>query len=583
MNEVIEVMTGFFREALKFLEVPEKDWPEVVVETRFDEEHKLTPPYLDYANSKFIIHAPFVMVGCSLNTPTAHRNWSYMNAWKWHRYLKTGEVGDRLDAEAILFSHALMSLKGIQLSYSAALNPDAIADFITTRLKISVKVSNGVYPNGEIYPVVRYTDSECERRLKQLKNLADKSRLKRPSKIKRGSLGSREKPFENVDEAANYILCLEKEALRNDVYRKFIADEPFYFDFESGIFRIPWASANVGYYDSGDNCGNGFVVNQLQSGRFSLKPILRNHKFLFRGQCEYYDKCKPSLFRPQVKDKKLSELMQTFEMMVLLKSHPLVKLFGQGVEIFHDWFRFEMNYLGLSQHYYNRTEYLDLTSRIGIAKFFAVTSFDFDNDRYVKYEGEELGVLYFYDIEPDSFRNAKYGTRLSTIGKQVFMRSGNQAGFLLKMRECDNFNNLPNVRAVFFKHDKTITDRIFSEFDDGNYIMPEELLRKVWYKRMSNPDLKNRISRSAVKEYIKEFPNQSEKGIILQLESEGITIVEESPEFTEDELSIYYSNALRNWQEFVSDIYFHSPEGIVLKRHLINLPEDKRYRWAFVK
>ena len=60
MNDIVEISKEFFREALLFLKLPEDQWPEIVEETRFDPEHKMTPPYVDYDNRKFVIHVPFV-------------------------------------------------------------------------------------------------------------------------------------------------------------------------------------------------------------------------------------------------------------------------------------------------------------------------------------------------------------------------------------------------------------------------------------------------------------------------------------------------------------------------------------------
>ena len=68
-----------------------------------------------------------------------------------------------------------------------------------------------------------------------------------------------------------------------------------------------------------------------------------------------------------------------------------------------EFIQFKINYVGLSQHYYNRTNLLDLTSDMEVAKFFAVTEFSMDNDCYVEYKGDQLGVLYYYDIQSDSF------------------------------------------------------------------------------------------------------------------------------------------------------------------------------------
>ena len=60
-------------------------------------------------------------------------------------------------------------------------------------------------------------------------------------------------------------------------------------------------------------------------------------------------------------------------MELLLMTHPLVKLLEQGVEIMHDHFNILMNLGGLAQHYYHKTRFLDLTSDVDAAKFFATT------------------------------------------------------------------------------------------------------------------------------------------------------------------------------------------------------------------
>lgn len=111
-----------------------------------------------------------------------------------------------------------------------------------------------------------------------------------------------------------------------------------------------------------------------------------------------------------------------------------MQLFEQGIDLWHDIFRFEVNYGGLAQHYYNKTSFLDLTSDIDTAMFFAVTDYHFDE--YTPHtDTSSLGVMYYYELaEPGAFSLQKQ-QHLSTIGKQPFMRSGNQHGFLLKWRK----------------------------------------------------------------------------------------------------------------------------------------------------
>ena len=158
---------------------------------------------------------------------------------------------------------------------------------------------------------------------------------------------------------------------------------------------------------------------------------LWNNKFLYRGQAKFYSPCKPSIFRDLKKDYFIDDMIQINEMEVLLRDHPLVKLFEQGFMLMNEFIQFKINYMGLSRHYYNYTHLLDMTSDMDVAKFFAVTTFDMDNDCYLEYKGDELGVLYYYDIKADAFNiNKGRVHHVDTIGKQPFMRSGNQSGFV---------------------------------------------------------------------------------------------------------------------------------------------------------
>ena len=114
-------------------------------------------------------------------------------------------------------------------------------------------------------------------------------------------------------------------------------------------------------------------------------------------------------------------------------------------------------------------------------------------------------------------------------------------------------------------------------------IMPEEILRKHWYSRMSDDDAKKVVSTDAVKLNFLNNPNESHTKILKALQQKGFKIKKYHPGFTEEELDIYYQTAPEFWEEFCSDIYFYSPEGALLKEHLRNLPNNPCYRWAFYR
>lgn len=112
--------------------------------------------------------------------------------------------------------------------------------------------------------------------------------------------------------------------------------------------------------------------------------------------------------------------------------------------------------------------------------------------------------------------------------------------------------------------------------------MPHEMLRTHWYKRMSDEKAMKEISTEALKLNFENNKDVSHTSIIKKLQSKGFHVSSKNkPHFTEEELCIYYTGALNFWNEFCSNIYIYSPEGALLRKHLINLPNDPRYRWAF--
>ena len=164
------------------------------------------------------------------------------------------------------------------------------------------------------------------------------------------------------------------------------------------------------------------------------------------------------------------------------------------------------------------------------------------------------------------------------------MRSGNQSGFLIRLDDTKDFNQLPEVRYVFFRHDATITDRIFAASGYGDKYMPQEMLRTHWHQRMNDEKVRKELSLEAIKLNYANNPGVSHNNIVKELRSKGFHISSKNKQcFSEEELDQYYAGALEFWNDFCSNIHIYSPEGALLKKHLLNLPDDPRYRWAFYR
>lgn len=614
--EILSMLTSFYKEALRFLGVPEKEWAIVEDVNYFNEKHKASIIYIDYTESTILVNLSIIQMFVRIHpnnigdAPSVYRCHGYKLARIWQQYLKTGtQVVYELDKDSFDFATSLCIIKGLpHIDYlgesnvikALGFNPfDKDAGIVMLRKEFGIDccIKNAIDSiTHRQAKIVTLTDEDNRRRGMELMKLRDECNKLPLLEINEGDLGSGSNPFNNVDEATAYILKIEQERLQSDRYRQRIGNEQFFFDFEHGIFRIPWASANVSYYPLEGANYPSFVVNQLsqrpdkpnQMPRYSIKPSLVHNKFLFRGQSEFFNPCVPSMFRDDKKVKKrqfADDVIQMNELEVLLRQHPLVKLFEQGFYLLHEFIQFRVDYSGLSQHYYNRTNLLDLTSDMNVAKFFAVTWFNMKEDRYERYTGTKLGVLYYYDLAADAFTfRDDRNYFVETIGKQPFMRSGNQSGFLTRVELGKNFNERPEVGYVFFRHNKDITNRIFAESEDGDKYMPQELLRTHWYKRMNDENELRKVSIEALKLNFANNPQSSHHKIVRDLQKKGFKINSKNKQiFTEDELDSYYSGALEFWEDFCSNVYFYSPEGELLRKHLMNLPNDKRYRWAFVR
>lgn len=384
--------------------------------------------------------------------------------------------------------------------------------------------------------------------------------------------------FDNILQARDYILNLEQQTLANDTYRQEFLKRVCPLD--SCRFNNPY----VAYLNHADD--SKFIMNRLMSGRYSLKPNLKNRKFLFRGEAEFHNPCKPNLFRDAKKRYFLDSIIHGDEMFCLILSHPLVQLLDIGVILNGIHVRFEINLYGLIQHYYNKSSLLDLTSDINVALFFATQKYDWKTDTYssIVDEKHEYGVLYYYNIDINrDFRMQPNGEQLSTIGLQVFPRSGMQRGFLYTCGIDSNFNDLPQAKAFRFKHNAKIAQYIYDLTDGGKKLFPHDILQAHWKSTTRD---KNTVSLDAIRFNLTRNKNETMESIYKKLIYDyHIKVDDYKPMLTAAELDEYYEEIKnRNyWENFCSQIYIPGDVDGKMMRDLLEIPNKPEYKWAFRK
>lgn len=499
--------------------------------------------------------------------------------------------------DGLAYSNALLFLKGDQLPNPFPIPADETYKSSLEILEKEFHLHCHIFEmptipaNGYPFYKIRLNGEDTKSYIRKFQRRQDFTG-KCPKKGKKGSLDD---PFDDVYDAIKYLRQAEEKAYDKDSLLNDIANIPYFYDQNQGMFRISWASSYVAEQRN-DFPPNSFIMSQMapmdptrpNEFYFCLKPNLYKHKFLYRGQSDYYPgkPCVPNLFRDKEHNKEsyyLDFLIFSQEMEILINSFPIVQLLDQGIELLRDKFKIRMHYSGLAQHYYNKSVFLDFTSDIDVMKFFATTDYDRKLDEYIPCIDEsKIGVIYYYELRfPDAFQEHR-GYALKNIGKQVFSRSGLQSGFLLQMdKGIDLKRDIPEVKAVYFRQDAKISNEIFKESHRGQDYFPEDLLQHAWQDRFKKRFEDRVVSRKAVQLNVSRNPGETEETITKKLQDRGISVDDYEPRFSEEELDNFYSNIREWWYNFCSDIHFADAEDEVYRQLMKDAIDDPKYAWAF--
>lgn len=315
--------------------------------------------------------------------------------------------------------------------------------------------------------------------------------------------------------------------------------------------------------------------------KFAFKPNLKNRAFLFRGQSGFYDPSTPSLLRKK-KGRFVVENIFYEEFVLALKDHPLIRLFWDGIELCGHRYFFEVTYYGLAQHYGFKTRVMDLTSDLDVAKFFAVTDYNEKTDTYSPVIDESrYGVFYYWDNvrHPLAFQPI-FGGNLSSIGLQVFPRSGRQKGFLFSMYREQNFNDIPFVRYKLFRHDAAISKQIYKMARRGKLYFPEDELSSLAQRIRCSKIL----SGKAFSKNLESNPKDDKNANYNDCKTSGIDIdfFKEHITFNDIEKDMFRKKIKKGfWMEFCNQIVFPNDKEGVIMNEFMNLPNNPVYKKYF--
>lgn len=176
-------------------------------------------------------------------------------------------------------------------------------------------------------------------------------------------------------------------------------------------------------------------------------------RFLYRGQNRRWQPCVGTVWRngQPSDDHELNWILSRVriaEFEKLLKQHPMMELASEN--------KIEVDYDALGQHYGIPTFWLDITSSIDIACFFAVAKFN--RDGTISPCGEGTGILYRVD-----WRSVENPLRhFTSISHSPASRPGRQHGWSIGLNRQTDFDSQEFVEKLEFVHSRSISERIIN-------------------------------------------------------------------------------------------------------------------------
>lgn len=281
-----------------------------------------------------------------------------------------------------------------------------------------------------------------------------------------------------------------------------------HFDTPDELKQAFWAFSLSRYQDILDNMEMGtyflpppnkFEKVKDNKGNYILLPTTIDNSFLYRGQTEFFEECLPTLYRKKdISDEEIFiERIRCCEFEVYLKQYPQIEIFEKN--------KYNIDYLGLSQHYGLKTNVIDLTNSLDVALFFAMCNMSEDGKAFSPQREDKEYIGYIYAVRTKEYNNRTnkiknfFDGRVKAIGMQPFYRPGNQRGFGMHLERGEAMTGL----LYSFSYTKLDSENIYNTFKNGDILWHEDNISRVAREIKSTKTFSFKALNLAFKRYYK--------------------------------------------------------------------------------
>ena len=279
-----------------------------------------------------------------------------------------------------------------------------------------------------------------------------------------------------------------------------------------------------------------YILTRLSNGRFSIKPNITRQGLLYYGNSNFEsvkDILQPSYYRKlsngnmPAHDEFMENNVLLEQFRMLVETFPLYRLLNEGIEVNNHLTIKIGNPYAIASAYGLKTPYMNLTSDIDVAMFYATHIYDKESNAFLPATENTIGVVYAFSLP------LQFGMTpgLSTLGKQVFPRTFYNKQFLLGMNRTDDFNKHKMVNGFTFRQTKEGAEFYEKKFDGGKYFIPNhDFLAEKW------KSYETTIFREAILCNLKQNSKDDITKNIASLESKKYSIIDGAPKFLKEDL-----------------------------------------------
>gem|GEM_PF-1242424 len=211
-----------------------------------------------------------------------------------------------------------------------------------------------------------------------------------------------------------------------------------------------------------------FVMMQGKKGGCKITAFGDGKRFHYRGQNRRWAPCLATVWRNDQpsKDRELNWILsrtRIAEFQILLDQHPMMELAREN--------RIEVDYDALAQHYGIPSFWLDVTSSIDVACFFAVAVFNEKGEISPCESGTGIVYRVLWQRFEEPFRY------FTSISHSPASRPGKQHGWSIGLREFVDFDSRDFVERFDFVQSRSHSERIIDSL--SGHLFPVDSITEV--------------------------------------------------------------------------------------------------------